>query len=90
MYVELYSQPGCGPCVALKSAMKNAGVEFTEVDITTEDGASAGETLRDRGYQGTPVVIVYGEDGDIEMEWYGFRIGQVKELAEKHEAELSR
>lgn len=90
MLVQLYSQPSCGPCTALKSALKAAGVEFDEVDITAEENASAGEFLRDKGYQGTPVVIAFNDEGGIEMQWHGFHIDRVKELAGWYEAFLPR
>lgn len=36
--------PGCGPCVAVKAALKAYGVPYTELDVSTD--AAAEEMLR--------------------------------------------
>lgn len=63
--VTLYSQPGCGPCVAVKSHLARAGVAVTVRDVTVDPAAA--ETVRALGYTGTPVVVA----GD--MHTHGYR-----------------
>lgn len=63
--ITVYSQPGCGPCVAVKTYLDRAGVGYSEVDIADDPGAA--QAIRDLGYTGTPVVVA----GD--MHTHGFR-----------------
>lgn len=63
--ITLYSQPGCGPCISVKTHLKRAGVGYVVRDVTT-DPAAAAEVQR-LGYLGTPVVTA----GD--MHTYGYR-----------------
>ena len=63
--ITVYSQPACGPCIAVKKHLRAAGVGFREVNVR-EDETAAAEVAR-LGYQGTPVVVA----GD--MHTYGYR-----------------
>lgn len=75
MSVTLYSQPGCGPCAAVKSALKRYDIDHTVVNIREDEEAMS--RLVKLGYQGTPVVET--SDGD---HWYGFDMDRIKKLAE--------
>lgn len=66
MKIVIYSNPNCGPCIATKSALKRAGVEYTEGNT-----AEAAETLRSFGFSSAPVVIVHTESGT--HGWNGYR-----------------
>lgn len=63
--ITVFSQPGCGPCISVKTHLKRAGVGFEVRDITKDDEAA--ETVRQLGYLGTPVTVA----GD--MHAYGYR-----------------
>lgn len=52
--VTLYSQPGCGPCVGVKTYLQRTGIPHEIRDITTDPEAEA--HLRQLGYTGTPVI----------------------------------
>lgn len=62
--IDVYTQPGCGPCVTVKMHLKRAGIAFTEHDITADPDAA--DTVRELGYQGTPVVVA----GDMHTQGY--------------------
>lgn len=52
--VILYTQPGCGPCVGVKTALERMGVDFDIRDIRTDEAAY--QRVTQLGYTGTPVV----------------------------------
>lgn len=56
--VILYSQPSCGPCVGVKTYLKNAKVPFVELNI--REDAEAAARVAELGYRGTPVVEYSG------------------------------
>lgn len=41
MNLVLYSRPGCPECDAVRTAMNEAGVEFEEIDVSTDAGLEA-------------------------------------------------
>ena len=61
--ITLYTQPGCGPCIGVKSWLKSRKLAFTEVNVRKEPGAL--EAITALGYTGTPVTIVNDGIGDI-------------------------
>ena len=63
--IIVYSQPGCGPCIAVTRHLRKAGVGFQVRDVR-QDEQAAQEVAR-LGYQGTPVVVA----GD--MHTHGYR-----------------
>lgn len=52
--VTLYSQPGCGPCAGVATALDRMGVPYVKRDI--RDDVDAYNRLVQLGYTGTPVV----------------------------------
>lgn len=52
--VILYSQPGCGPCVGVKSYLQRSEIPFEVKDIQADSAAHA--RVVELGYTGTPVV----------------------------------
>jgi len=54
--VVVYTQPGCGPCAAVKEFLASHGVDFVERDIRQDPSALA--DLRRVGALATPTVIV--------------------------------
>jgi len=69
----VYTQPACQPCIATKRALTKRGVEFREVDLTTDPDAL--ETVRALGHTQAPVVV----SGDAH--WSGFRPDRIAALA---------
>lgn len=57
-HVTLYTQPGCSPCVALKSRLRGLAIPFAEVDVTADPEALA--RVREAGFTTTPVVEIRG------------------------------
>lgn len=70
--IAVYTQPGCGPCLATKRALDNAGLQYDVVDISEDDAAR--DYVRALGYQQAPVVVV-GDD-----HWSGFRPERIKRI----------
>lgn len=71
--VVLYSKPVCQPCKATKRALDSKGIEYTEIDITTNPEAR--EHIMSLGYKQAPVVVTETES------WSGFKPGKIVELA---------
>lgn len=63
--IIVYSQPGCGPCIAVTRHLRKAGVGFEVRDVRADE--SAAQEVARLGYQGTPVVVA----GD--MHTHGYR-----------------
>lgn len=63
--IIVYSQPGCGPCIAVTRHLRKAGVGFEVRDVRQDEQAA--EEVAALGYQGTPVVVA----GD--MHTHGYR-----------------
>ena len=62
--IIVYSQPGCGPCVAVARHLRKAGVGFEVRDVRQDEAAAA--EVAALGYQGTPVVVA----GDMHAHGY--------------------
>jgi len=72
--VTLYSKPkGCVQCDATKRKFKKEGVEYTEVDVTTDETALA--YIKGLGYGQAPVVYVSGPNGD--HHWSGYNVNDI-------------
>jgi glutaredoxin-like protein NrdH len=84
MTLVIYIKPtGCFGCDKTKQKFSEAGVEFTAVDITTNEQALAYIT-EELGYSQAPVVV-YDKDGS-EDHWSGLnptKIAQVIALNAK-------
>lgn len=77
MTVTLFTQPGCGPCMATKRHLDKLGIEHTVVDIRVD--TAAGALLTNRGFTGTPVVIAQTPDG--ERSWQGYKSENIAALS---------
>ncbi len=55
--VIMYSTPWCGYCHRLKSSLRRAGVDFTEIDITHEPEAAALVETVNNGNQTVPTLV---------------------------------
>ena len=73
MSITLYTKPACVQCNATKKALDRAGLEYTSVDVTLDEGAR--DYVMALGYVQAPVVEANGEH------WSGFRPERIKALA---------
>lgn len=75
--VTLFTQPGCGPCMATKRHLDKLGIQHTVVDIRQDE--TAGNMLAARGFTGTPVVIADTSEG--ERSWQDYRPADIAALS---------
>ena len=75
--IKVFSQPGCGPCVSVISALRRAGMEPGVLDISVDHEARG--KIADLGYTGTPVIYVSPDD-----HWQGMRPDRLKQLINEH------
>jgi glutaredoxin-like protein NrdH len=74
--ITLYSKPkGCVQCDATKRKFKKEGIEYTEVDVTTDETALA--FIKGLGYGQAPVVYVSKPEGD--RHWSGYDVNEIDE-----------
>lgn len=66
--ITVYTTPGCVQCTPTKRKLKNARVDFREIDVTLPENAEHAEHIRGLGYTQAPVVMTSFGD-----EWNGFR-----------------
>lgn len=72
--VTLFTQPGCGQCIATKRALDAKNIKFDIRDITKDQDAYDYVTKK-LGYSGLPVVETDSDN------WTGFnadKIGKIK------------
>jgi mycoredoxin len=56
--IHVYTTPNCGDCVAVKRALQQYGLTFTEVDITqSQEATSLVERIND-GKRSVPTVMI--------------------------------
>ena len=55
--LTMYTTPWCGYCVRLKSQLKSAGIEYTEVNIEQSPEAVAIVERVNNGTQTVPTVV---------------------------------
>lgn len=75
--IKVFSQPGCGPCVSVISALRRAGIEPDVVDISVD--IEGREFIADLGYTGTPVVYI-----DPDNHWQGMQADRLKALINEY------
>lgn len=73
--VTVYSKPTCVQCSATRRALPANGIDYEEVDVTTNDAALEYVT-EELGYSAAPVVVV-----DDHNHWSGFRPDLISNLA---------
>lgn len=71
--VQLFTKPGCQPCKATKRVLNAKGVDFEEIDISTDPAAR--EKIISMGFMQAPVVVT---DNDA---WSGFIPAKLEALA---------
>ena len=70
--IAVYTKPACVQCNATYKALDKNGLDYTVVDITTNDQAR--DYVMSLGYLQAPVVVA-GDD-----HWSGFRPDRIKAL----------
>ncbi|MFV0252523.1 MAG: glutaredoxin-like protein NrdH [Beutenbergiaceae bacterium] len=72
MTITVFSKPACVQCDATYRALNKHGLDYTIVDISTDEDALA--EVKALGYQQAPVVFAGGDH------WSGFRPDRIKAL----------
>lgn len=70
----LYTMPSCGPCQAVKHAMRARGIPFKTVDLSQD--ANAAHHVQSLGYRSAPVTVA--ADGS---HWHGLDLDRITGLA---------
>lgn len=60
MNVQVYTTPWCRDCRAAKQFLQEHGVEYTEIDVDANPGAS-NEVLSHVGKRAVPQLVIDGE-----------------------------
>ena len=79
MTFDMYSQPGCQPCLATERKAVKHGIELNVTNIREDAGAV--EFIKGLGYNGTPVVVIRDEAGEIVDHWTGFSPDRIAQYA---------
>lgn len=58
--IVIYTKPGCPFCAAAKEDFNSNGIQYTELDVTTDESAKE-EALRLSGISAVPVIVKNGE-----------------------------
>jgi len=58
--IKVYSTPTCPYCVTLKAFLKEKGIEFKDIDVSS-DSKSAEEMIQKSGQMGVPVSDIDGQ-----------------------------
>lgn len=74
--VVLYSKPGCVQCNAVKRWLNSHDVDYTIVDVSTDEDAR--QALVAAGFQGVPVTEIGDEDA-----FYGFDVEKLNALVDE-------
>jgi len=71
--VKVYSTPTCPYCVTLKKFLKEKGIDFADIDVSSDENELK-EMIEKFGQMGVPVVDI---DGEIVV---GFNRDKIMEL----------
>ena len=58
----IFSAPQCGNCTVLKNNLKGANIDFTEVDVDSDEGR---ELAIKFGVRGLPTTLFIDEEGSV-------------------------
>lgn len=72
MNIQVFSAPQCNACAITKKFLQKANLNYTEIDVTTDQTAM--DKFRAMGYTQLPVVVA----GD--QTWSGFRYDNLHAL----------
>ena len=74
--MKIYSTPTCPYCHTLKAFLKEKGIEFKDIDVSS-DSAAAEEMIQKSGQMAVPVIVI-GPDIVV-----GFNQARIDELLAK-------
>ena len=60
MTIEMYTSQPCAYCVNAKTLLKQKGLDYSEIDIST-DADKANEMIKRSGNQTVPQIFIDGE-----------------------------
>ena len=60
MTIEMYTSQPCAYCVNAKTLLKQKGLDYSEIDIST-DADKANEIIKRSGNQTVPQIFIDGE-----------------------------
>lgn len=60
MKVKIYSTPTCPYCIAAKDFFKSKNIEFTDIDVSSDE-AKAQEMIELSGQMAVPVIVIDGK-----------------------------
>ncbi|KNH21174.1 hypothetical protein ACU18_03335 [Arthrobacter sp. ZBG10] len=75
MNIVVYTKPGCQQCRLTSISLDKAGIDYTSIDLTTNDAAL--EYVQDLGYAQAPIVVV-----DDHHHWSGFNPTEIVRLTQ--------
>lgn len=75
--ITVYTLPNCIQCRQTKKLLTNLELEFEEVDLTKDEDSYRFVTEK-LGYKAAPVIVVYGEDGQVVDHWSGFNPDRIE------------
>jgi glutaredoxin-like YruB-family protein len=58
--IKVYSTPACPYCFALKEFLKEKGIDFEEIDVSTNEKARE-EIIEKSGQTAVPIIEIDGE-----------------------------
>jgi glutaredoxin-like protein NrdH len=73
MNIVIYTKPGCQQCRLTAMSFDKAGIDYTSIDLTTNDAAL--DYVQDLGYAQAPIVVV-----DDHHHWSGFNPTEIERL----------
>lgn len=71
--ITIYTLPNCVQCDTTKKLMDRLGLEYTSIDLSTDQEAA--KKVMDMGYKQAPVVVAG------ETHWGGFQYEKITGLA---------
>ena len=75
MSVTVFTKPHCVQCEATKRQLRKLGIDFTQVDVTSDPEAL--RTVQEAGFKQAPVIMTDNAS------WSGYRPDMIKQLAER-------
>ncbi|QDF18563.1 thioredoxin [Gordonia phage Pupper] len=86
MIVTVFGKPDalCKQCMFTKKWLTKQGVEFTYLDVTTDEEALA--KLKETGYSSAPVVVLTDDEGNHIDDWSEHRTTKLEQYFKKSAA----
>lgn len=85
--VHVLTLPSCGPCSSVLGAYHRGGVPAEPRDMSTDDRAA--DLARSLGYAGSPITVVFDENGTIVDHFKDYRPERIREVIRSHNTPCS-